>query len=456
MKRIILGLAMLALTGSSAYAGGATSFSATAGSGLTFPAFTCFSSMLCPMTVLVDNTGTEKATAGNPLRIDPVGTTAQPVTGAASSYAVGSFVDGAIATLGTEADAAWSGSGSATQIALLKAIWVLENNALLPSGTLTSGTAPTAGIATLCQYNTSAPTPTNTQTVGIGCDSNGYLNVDVKAGGANAAASATGSAVPASAGYGGVNIGGTLRGITGVNPSGSVYAPQTDLTSINGTTVLTGTGASGAGSPRMVLSTDSTVGLQAGSQIVGKVGIDQTTAGTTNAVSLAQIGANTVSTGNGVSGSATLRFNIASDNSAVSGFGVAATGGAVPANAIYNGANVGGNLTGKIACGSSIVYDASTNGSTQLVALSSGKTVYVCGYTLFAAGTVSVNLSYGTGSACASGTTKLTPAYQLVAQTGVSDQSPEFRGMATAASNELCLNTSAGVAVQAVVYYTQF
>ena len=73
MKRIILGLALLALTGSSAYAGGATSFSATAGSGLTFPAFTCFSSMLCPMTVLVDNTGAEKATAGNPLRIDPVG-----------------------------------------------------------------------------------------------------------------------------------------------------------------------------------------------------------------------------------------------------------------------------------------------------------------------------------------------------------------------------------------------
>ena len=278
-------------------------------------------------------------------------------------------------------------------IGALKGLYALTNTALLPSGTVAPGTAPSSGVATLCQYNTSAPTPTNTQTGGLQCDSSLNLKVNVVAGGANAAASATGSAVPSSADYTGLNVGGTMRGETGVNPSGTVYAAQMDLTSVNGTTILTGTGASGAGTPRFVVSNDSTIGLLAGTQLVGKVGIDQTTAGTTNAVSLAQIGANTVSTGNGVSGSATMRFNIASDNSAVSGFGVAATGGAVPANAIYDGANVGGNLTGKIACGSSVVYDASTNGSTQLVALSSGKTVYVCGYTIFSAGTANVNLS---------------------------------------------------------------
>jgi hypothetical protein len=66
-------------------------------------------------------------------------------------------------------------------------------------------------------------------------DASGYLNVDVAAGSSgNAAAGATGSAVPADAGYSGLNIGGTLRGQTGVNPTGSVYAAQIDLSSLDG------------------------------------------------------------------------------------------------------------------------------------------------------------------------------------------------------------------------------
>ena len=51
-------------------------------------------------------------------------------------------------------------------------------------------------------------------------------------GGSNAAAGPTGSAPPASASYNGLNVGGTLRGQTGVNPSGSVYAAQTRATRI--------------------------------------------------------------------------------------------------------------------------------------------------------------------------------------------------------------------------------
>ena len=54
--------------------------------------------------------------------------------------------------------------------------------------------------------------------------------------------------------------------------------------------------------------------LQAGSALVGKVGIDQTTVGTTNGVSVAQIGTTTVSTGNGVVGAGVQRVAIASDN----------------------------------------------------------------------------------------------------------------------------------------------
>lgn len=53
--------------------------------------------------------------------------------------------------------------------------------------------------------------------------------------------------------------------------------------------------------------------LNAGSNIAGKVGIDQTTVGTTNAVSLAQLGTGTIATGNGTSSAGTLRVAIASD-----------------------------------------------------------------------------------------------------------------------------------------------
>lgn len=56
--------------------------------------------------------------------------------------------------------------------------------------------------------------------------------------------------------------------------------------------------------------------LVAGTAIIGKVGIDQTTDGTTNKVysNLSQIGGNAVATGNGVTGTGSSRVTIASDN----------------------------------------------------------------------------------------------------------------------------------------------
>lgn len=66
------------------------------------------------------------------------------------------------------------------------------------------------------------------------------------------------------------------------------------------------------------LSTKVVSALPAGTNLMGKVGIDQTTPGTTNAVSLSQIGATTASTGNGTVDTGTLRVAIASNNTAFS------------------------------------------------------------------------------------------------------------------------------------------
>lgn len=121
------------------------------------------------------------------------------------------------------------------------------------------------------------------------------------------------------------------------------------------------------------------------------------------------------------------------------------------------GRNAGGfAYSPAYTCNKTAIYDAGSSGSTQLVALSADKTVYICGFTLFSAGTVNVKLITGTGTACATGSADVTPAFQLTAQTGAVDGSPFFRGLQSARSGALCLNTSAGVPVQAIVYYLQF
>lgn len=152
-----------------------------------------------------------------------------------------------------------------------------------------------------------------------------------------------------------------------------------------------------------------------------------------------------------------LRSALASIQVALPAWGHVATGAAPPAGSTYVSAlgsgATGGLAAGLIQCDQKAIYDASTSGSTELQALTSGRTIYVCGYELFAGGTVNVKLIYGTGIACATGSNNLTPAYQLTAQVGLVSRSAFYQGMKTASANALCINASAGVAAQAVVYY---
>lgn len=103
-------------------------------------------------------------------------------------------------------------------------------------------------------------------------------------------------------------------------------------------------------------------------------------------------------------------------------------------------------------CNKSAIYDAATNGSTRLVT-ASGRQLYICGYSIYSAGTVNVKLIAGTGTTCATGSRNLTPAYQFTAQTGIVDPSFAYRGMGGQSGEDICINASAGIAVQAVVYY---
>jgi hypothetical protein len=100
--------------------------------------------------------------------------------------------------------------------------------------------APANALVVAGVFNTVAPTITSGNLTALQTDASGFLKVNVAAGSSgNGAASATGSAVPAQADYAGVNVAGTLRGWTAINPSGSVYAGQIDLSSIAGSTTST-------------------------------------------------------------------------------------------------------------------------------------------------------------------------------------------------------------------------
>ncbi len=204
------------------------------------------------------------------------------------------------------------------------------------------------------------------------------------------------------------------------------------------------------------------VALPAGSAVIGALVANQS-------VNVAQINGVTTLMGNGGTGTGSQRVTIANDNTVLPAVGAGATGSAVPANAVFTAAkDNSGNTIGDIACTQSKIYDASTNGNTELVAISGSTNIFVCGYELFAAGTVNVSLVAGTGTACASaisgtpstGTSgaaaALTPAWQFTTQTGKLSAFPTHGYLiATGTGNALCLKTSAGQAVQAQVWYAQ-
>jgi hypothetical protein len=120
--------------------------------------------------------------------------------GGAVTAVSGAFVDGSISTIGTKGDAAWSGTGSASEIAINKAIYTALVSPI-PAGTNTigvvnlgtlNGAATSANLTNLtqtvapgtvalnsilngCIFNTTLPTVTNGQGVAEQCDANGRL-----------------------------------------------------------------------------------------------------------------------------------------------------------------------------------------------------------------------------------------------------------------------------------------
>ena len=178
--------------------------------------------------------------AGAVVAADIVGTPSAPSSGQAIGYSkidIGDAGASSPVTAGNPLPVSLSGS-----VAVTGTFWQTTQPVSIAAaittnadGSVAAGAAASKSLLAGGVYNTSLPTLTNTQQAALQVDSSGRLIVNVGAGSSgNGAASNTGSAVPAQADYGGVNVAGTLRGMTGVNPTGSVYAAQVDLASFSG------------------------------------------------------------------------------------------------------------------------------------------------------------------------------------------------------------------------------
>jgi hypothetical protein len=201
-----------------------------------------------------------------------------------------------------------------------------------------------------------------------------------------------------------------------------------NVTQFGGTSISTGTGAGGAGIPRVTLSNDSSLAAN-------------------QSVNLAQVaGTNTVTGGvNGTQGVG----------------GTTAAGSAVAGNPFVMAGNASGNVTRAIFCDNWKVV--SQTASAQIITGVAAKQTYICNAFLNSATAQSINIVEGTGSTCATGTagmlggTTASTGPNLAANQGFILPASAVPWMKTAtAADNVCILQSGTGQVSGVIVYTQF
>src|SRR5215813_13951546 len=89
---------------------------------------------------------------------------------------------------------------------------------------------------------------------------------------------------------------------------------------------------------------------------------------------------------------------------------------------------------------------------TKIVSSVTGKLISLCGWAANGNGAATVQLQYGTGTNCGTGTTSLTPAVSLAANTSYSDH-PGFVFFSLPSGNDLCLVTTGAGTSNVMVYF---
>jgi hypothetical protein len=138
-----------------------------------------------------------------------------------------------------------------------------------------------------------------------------------------------------------------------------------------------------------------------------------------------------------------------------------ATASAPPARADFIGAitsgATGGLLAGLTACDSFVGISTAASGSTEIVALSSGRHIYVCSYAFVSTAALSVKFVQGTGANCVTSPSDRTGAMAVAANGGVAMSggiSPVIKTSST--GQALCINLSGATQVSGHLAYAQY
>ena len=140
----------------------------------------------------------------------------------------------------------------------------------------------------------------------------------------------------------------------------------------------------------------------------------------------------------------------------VKGQSSSTTGAAAPTSADLIGVVSSGNLAGLVGCDSSAMLSMSTATTTQVVALSAGKSIYICGFVVNAGGTTTARLVQGSGTNCGTGQSNLTPAFNLISGANVTLGSAVGQVLKGNSGSALCVTNSAAIALNVLIIYTQF
>ncbi len=423
-------------------------------------------------------------TATNPLRVDPTGTTAQPVSGTVTANAGtgtftvgqatgtnlhmvcdsgctpgGSFADSTAFTFGTTAvnnmgavvddtatNTVLENSAGAPRMSTNRVLYANPRDAA--GNEIASATAAPAGTE---RGLVTRPIPSGTQTVAGTVTANigttGGLALDATVA-ATQPRTVTGNAASGAADSGNpVKTGGVFNTTQPTVTTGQRVDQQMTARG----ELLIAKGVSG-------FSIDNT-----GFNVTGSL-----PAGTNNigGINVAQINGVAPLMGNGLTGTGSPRVTVASDNSNAAGIGGSATGAAVPSAARYiagagSGAAGAPNLTGAIFC------DNWTNinqiAGAQLITGVASKQTYICNLFLYSATAQNVALVEGTGVVCATGTAGLlggataATGQNLAANQGfvLPASTVPWRKTATAADN-VCLLQSGTGQVSGVIAWAQF
>jgi hypothetical protein len=109
-----------------------------------------------------------------------------------------------------------------------------------------------------------------------------------------------------------------------------------------------------------------------------------------------------------------------------------------------------------IVCDQTVAVSMSTATTTEMVALTAGQRVHVCGFALSAGGATTAKLVRGTGANCGTSTTDITAPFEFADNSSLVYGNGVGTIVRLPSGTALCITTSQAVALSGVITYTKF